>query len=67
MTLPAWLSSPDPSLDPDYLRRARYAYPFMCRERLDRPIVLAGLSGPEVLDLDTALELFERMAQERLP
>jgi hypothetical protein len=67
MTLPAWLRSPDPNLDPDYLRRARYAYPAICRERLDRPIVLAGLHGPEVLDVDAALELFERMARERLP
>lgn len=66
MTLPAWLRSPDPDLDPDYLRRARYAYPSIVRQREDRPIVLAGLYGLEVLDVDTALEWAERLADEVL-
>jgi hypothetical protein len=60
--IPRFLTGPDPDLDPDYLRRARYAYPAICRERLDRPIELAGLYGAECFTVEDALEWAEREA-----
>jgi hypothetical protein len=52
-TFPAWLRSPDPERDPDYVRRAAFAYPH--RELADRPL-------PEPVDVTFDIEWAEREA-----
>jgi hypothetical protein len=66
-TFPAWLRSPDPERDPDYVRRAAYAYPSIVRERMDRRLELVGLYGTYPFDVDTALDWANRLATEVLP
>jgi hypothetical protein len=56
----------DPHEHEDYLQRAAYAYPSIVKERMDRRLELAGLYGPEPLDVDTACEWAERLAAEVL-
>jgi hypothetical protein len=66
MTLPRFLLSPDPDRDPGVReqRRDQYAQ----RGRQDRALILnEGTIYAEPLDLDTALQMFERLATEMLP
>jgi hypothetical protein len=57
----------DPHEHEDWLRRAAYAYPYIIRFQVaDQPLKLSSFYGETVLDLDTALLMFERMAAEAL-
>jgi hypothetical protein len=62
--LPPWLRSPDPDRDPDYVRRAKLAYPSIVKQ--ERPIMLNHGFGEQVWTMEDALLYFEKMAAEQL-
>lgn len=66
--MPRFLRSPDPDRDPDKIRRLAIAYPSMVKyQSADRPLLIDNGFGEAPLDLDTALQMFERLADEVLP
>jgi hypothetical protein len=57
---PKFLTGPDPDRDPDYVRRAAYAYPH--RDSDDRPMKLNFGYGQQPFTVEDALAWAERRA-----
>lgn len=64
---PRFLTGPDPDRDPDYLRRAQWAYPSICRQEQDRPLRVNYGYGEQVFTVEDALVWAERRADAVLP
>lgn len=62
-----FLSSPDPNVDPDYPRRAAFAYPSIVKyQSQDRRLLINTGYGDEPFTVEVACEWAEVRAREEL-